>query len=84
MKLHQKLPFIHEGKEFEIRVFYDGDKINIVVFSNNYPITGIRHYLIIPKQHDQKKIMKSKVLKEFVEIAKSDILEKRWERLLSY
>jgi hypothetical protein len=83
MKLHQKIPFNHEGKDYEIRVLHDEQKINIVVFSGNYPITGIRHHLMIPKQHDRKRIIKSKVLKEFIEISKSDILEKRWERLLS-
>ena len=82
MKLHQKVPFSHEGKNYEIRILHDEEKISIVVFSDNYPVTGIRHHLMIPKQYDDKRVIKSKVLKEFVEIAKNDIIEKRWERLL--
>jgi hypothetical protein len=82
MILFEKIPMKFEEKDYEIRMLYDDTIINVVTFLNNYPVNGFRHQIKIPKKFDVKKILKTDAVKELVEISKTDIIEKRWERLL--
>lgn len=83
MILFKKIPYTLDDKKYEIRVLYDEAMINIVVFHNNYPANGFRHQVQIPKRYDVKKILKTKAIQEIIEIAKSDIIENRWAKLLN-
>ena len=82
MILFKKIPFTFQEKEYEIRIYYNDILINVVVFHNNYPATGFRHQVEIPKKETMKELLEQDVIDELGEIAKSDIFEKRWERLL--
>jgi hypothetical protein len=82
MLLSRSIPFTFENKEYEIKVFYNDTLINILVFLKNYPVNGLRHYIKISKNLSVKMLLERKVIDELVDLAKKDILEKRWERLL--
>jgi hypothetical protein len=82
MILFKKIPMQFEKKDYEIRVLYDDTTVNVVVFLNNHPFSGFRHQIQVPKKFDVKRILKTDAVKELVEIAKNDIIEKRWEKLL--
>lgn len=83
MILHKKIPYTLDDKKYEIRVLHDEATINIVVFHNNYPANGFRHQIKIPKRYNMKKILKTKTVKDIIEIAKTDIIENRWAKLLN-
>ena len=81
MILYKKIPFIFTEKDYEIKVFYDDNTINIVAFKKHYPANGFRHRIKISKSLDMKKILQSKVIDEYIDICKKDIIEKRWDRI---
>lgn len=79
MVLHKKIPMTFEGKDYEIRVLYDDTTINVVAFLNNHPANGFRHQIKLSKKWDVKKILKTEMIEELIEISKRDITEKRWK-----
>jgi len=81
MLLYKKVLYSFSEWDYEIKVFYDDNTINIVAFKNHYPANGFRHQIKISKNRAMKKILQQKVIDEFIEICKRDISEKRWERL---
>jgi len=82
MPLYKKVPFSFAEKDYEIKVFYDNNTINIVAFQNHYPANGFRHQIKFSKNLVMKELLQSKVIDEFIEICKKDISEKRWEKLI--
>lgn len=82
MILFKSIPFTFEDKDYEIKVFYNDTVINILVFHNNYPVNGFRHQIKISKNLSVQELLKLDVIDEIIEIARKDIFEKRWERLL--
>ena len=83
MKLFKQIPLSFEEKEYEVRVYSEDRAINIVVFLDNYPATGFRHQIMVPKKHNAASFIDSDPVQELIEISKTDITEKRWERLLN-
>ena len=83
MELFKKHLMSFEGENYEIRVLYDDQRINVVAFHNNHPANCFRHQLKIPKDIDVKKLLGTDAVKDLVEISKNDITQKRWENLLS-
>jgi len=81
MFLHKKVPYSFTEKDYEIKVFYNTNTINIVAFKNHYPANGFRHQIKISKNLVMKELLQNKVIDEFIEICKRDISEKRWDRL---
>jgi len=82
MLLYKKVPYSFAERDYEIKVFYDNNTINIVAFKNHYPANGFRHQIKISKNLVMKEMLQKKVIDEFIEICKRDISEKRWERLI--
>jgi len=78
----KSIPFAFEDKDYEIKVFYNDTLINILVFHNNFPVNGFRHQIKISKKLSVKELLKLNIIDEIIEIARKDIFEKRWERLL--
>ena len=74
----ETVPFPHEGEEFEIRITSDESKTEIQVFSGEEPANGYTYSI----NHDLKRELNSNSLKDLVEIAKNDVINKNWERLL--
>ena len=77
MFLFKKIPFVFEEKDYEIKMFYNADTVNIVAFRKHYPANGFRHRIKISKSLDMKKILQSKVIDEYIDLCKKDITEKR-------
>ena len=82
MLLYKKVLYSFAERDYEIKVFYDNNTINIVAFKNHYPANGFRHQIKISKNLVIKEILQQKVIDEFIGICKRDISEKRWERLI--
>ena len=82
MKLMKKIPFKHESNQYEIRVLFENNTINTVVFHSNYPVNGYRYQIQIPKKTDPERIVNSVLFSETVSQAKQDITENRWEKLM--
>ena len=82
MILFKTIPFSCEDKDYEVKVFYSDTLINVFVFHKNYPANGFRHQIKVSKKFSVKTLLALKVIDEIVEIARKDIIEKRWERLL--
>jgi hypothetical protein len=82
MILFKSIPFTFEDKDYEIKVFYNDTTINTLVFHNHYPVNGFRHQIKISKKLSVKELLERNVIDEIIEIARKDIFEKRWERLL--
>jgi len=80
MKLFKKIPFSHENKQYEVRVLYDDDTINIVTFSDNHPANGFRYQIKLPKNTSFEKLLCLDNFQTWIEISKVDIIENRWER----
>ena len=80
MKLFKKIPFTHEDKQYEVRVLYDDEIINIATFLNNHPANGFRYQIKIPKKVAIEKLLNLENFKDFIEISRIDIIENRWER----
>ena len=82
MFLFRSIPFTFENKDYAIKIFYNDTLITILVFYNNYPVNGFRHQIKVSKNHAVKELLNRETIDEIIEIARKDIVEKRWERLL--
>ena len=71
-----------EEKNYEIRILFGDNTVNIVAFYNNHPANGYRHQIKILKNFDPEKLLETETVKELVEISRNDILQKRWEKLV--
>jgi hypothetical protein len=86
MRLFKKIPITFEGKDYEIRVLYEGvlyedTTISVIAFLNNYPANGYRHQVQLPKNCNVERVLEQGFVDELVEMSKNDIIEKRWEKL---
>ena len=83
MHLFKKVPFSHEEKNYDIKVFYSDTSITVVAFHNNYPANSFRHQITVSKKIPIKKILENNVIDEIIEVSKRDIVERRSERLVA-
>ena len=81
MILHEKIPVSNQEKDFEIRVYYNDQMINVVAFQDNHPLNGFRHQIKLPKKCDVRATLENGVAGSLIAIAKEDILENRWEEI---
>ena len=56
MFLFKKIPFVFEEKDYEIKVFYNADTVNIVAFRKHYPANGFRHRIKMQKGYHREKM----------------------------
>jgi hypothetical protein len=82
MKSFKNIPFNHEGKEYEIRIFYDDSEISVVVFFNHHPVNGYRYQIKFSKNIDIEKFLDVRNFDNLIDSAKNDILNNSWERFL--
>ncbi|MBN1294427.1 MAG: hypothetical protein JXB48_21500 [Candidatus Latescibacteria bacterium] len=83
MELYKTIPYQCDNLDYEIRVLYENALINVVAFRDNHPANGFRYMVKIPKKLDVLTILQKNPLHELIEMAKRDIQEKRWDRLMS-
>ena len=79
MELFKTIPWDHEGKEYEIRIFYEDKLINILTFRNNHPANGFRYQIQLHKTAEVQKALKTENFTHIIEKAKDDIKEERWK-----
>ena len=87
MMLFKKIPITVDQQEYKAHILYDPGLINVVAFSDNHPASGLRHQVQIPKKLDVKEMLEKKgvieVVEELISVAREDIVQQRWERLLA-
>jgi len=83
MRLFKKIPVRVEESEYEIRILYDDVTINVVAFLGNRPANGYRHQVKLPKSCNVEELLTEYSFDELVGISKSEIAERRWDRLAS-
>jgi hypothetical protein len=83
MHLFKKVPFSHEEKSYDIKVFYSDTLITVVAFHNNYPVNSFRHQITVSKKIPVRKLLENDVIDEIIQVSKRDIVERRSERLLA-
>lgn len=82
--MYKKCNFRHDGKEYEIRIQSDGNKINVRAYLNDKPANGYTYSVEVVDQVDAKK---SGVLIDpvecLIETASSDVKNGIWEEYLA-
>ena len=78
MNLFKKIPFRSDGKEYEIRILYEQNIINIAPFLNNYPANGFRYQIQIPKSADITKLLDENLYLHLLDQCRDDITQNRW------
>lgn len=81
MQLLKKVPLTYQNKDYEIQVLFEDGMINSVVFHDNHPANGYRHRILLPKNCNVKKMASTEIVDELIEISKSDIIERRGDKL---
>ena len=65
--------FVHDGKQFEIRVISDGESVYVKVFHDNRPANRFRYSATIELVQDMNQITGIDAVKHLIEIAKKDV-----------
>ena len=84
MDLFKDIQMTLDGKPYEIRVLYDDRTINVLAFHNNYPASGFRHQIQLPKNCDVQEVLGEDIVDDLIEITKNEILEKKWEKVSKF
>ena len=82
MTIVDTIPFTHDSLNYEIRISFDGESYHIRAFLNNKAANGYTYSV--------KEITNYSILKKFrftglcdlIENAKTDIINKTWEKYL--
>lgn len=81
MQLLKKVPLTYQNKDYEIRVLFEDNMINAVIFHDNRPANGYRHRILLPKNCNIEKMLATEIVDELIEISKSDVIEGRGDKL---
>ena len=74
--------FAANGKQYDIRLWFSRGEYVIRVFQGDHPANGYS-YLIALKPHPDLKILAGQdMVKELATIAKGDVVQQRYERLV--
>jgi len=77
-----KVPFEFEGKNYEVRVVSDGATIYIRTFLENKPVNGYQYQVHIETINDLERLIGLDAISELIEVAKQDVRDKKWEKLM--
>jgi hypothetical protein len=77
----QRIPFMFEDNQYEVRVMHGNNLIHVLVFGKNYPATNFRYQLLLPKKTPPEIILGTDILEEMIASAKQDIFENRMEKV---
>lgn len=69
----QTQTFLHNGKQYEIRIASDGYSVFVRVFLDNKPANGIRYEVSLSTVFDASKAAELDLVKELVSTAEADI-----------
>jgi len=79
----KRIPFAHDGKDYEIRVMGEGESIRIEAFDKDKRANGYSYQLTIDESQYFSAVVELDVINRFIEMAKEDVVEHRWEELLN-
>ena len=77
------IPFNHLGQDYEIRCLYDGHTLHVRAFKDGKPANGFHYSVSSEVDFDLKTTQGQNAVAIFIENAKRDITEDRWNMLLS-
>ncbi|RLC54027.1 MAG: hypothetical protein DRH79_01900 [Candidatus Cloacimonadota bacterium] len=83
MELFKTYPFEFDDEKYEVRIYHNDKLINVAVFKENHPATGIRHQIQIPEGMEIEKILNSDSMNHFIELSKKEISDNLWYNLAS-
>ncbi len=81
MELFKTYPFEFDDEKYEVRIYHNDKLINVAVFKENHPATGIRHQIQIPEGMEIEKILNSDSMNHFIELSKKEISDNLWYNL---
>ena len=82
MEMIDREQFQFENNQYEVRLHTDGIKIIIRAFKDEKPANGFVYETTLSEQADIKKLTSVDTIKYFMDLAKNDIYEQRYEKLI--
>ena len=79
MELYKNIPWDHDDRAYEIRIYYEDNIINILAFFNNRPANCFRYQIHLSKKVDIKMFLKIEKFDHIIENVKEDIKKERWK-----
>lgn len=70
------------SKEYEIRVEFKERELEVRAFHNGQPANGYSYHVTLETAHDLNVLAGQDAVKELVAIAKNDVTEQRYEKLI--
>ena len=74
--------FTAGGKDYEIQVQCTGRELDVRAFHNGQPANGYSYHVTLETAHDLSVLAGQDAVKELIAIAKNDVMEQRYERLI--
>ena len=74
--------FTAHGKDYEIRARCTGSNLEIRAYHDGKPANGYSYHVTLDVAHDLNVLAGQDAVKELAAAAKSDVEEKRYEKLL--
>jgi hypothetical protein len=80
MKLNKRIPFEHEGKNYEIHIFSDGWKFKVKAYLDGQPVNGYSYSVELPTAFDLQTVISTDAIQTLIDIAKEDVVSNKWEK----
>jgi len=82
VELVNRIPFVFEEQEYEIRIYQDGMIFKVRAFLNEEPANGYTYEADFSTRIGLKRHFGLSAIDNLIEDAKADIRNKTWQRLL--
>ena len=80
MELFKTIEMEHEGRRYEIRVYFDERVVNVVAFRDHRPANGYRLQVQIPKGRDARDVLHRYPMDELTEACRRLMEGDTWPR----
>ena len=74
--------FQAHGEDYEIRLSGGGSELVVRAFFNDRPANGYSYHVTLETAHDLGVLAGQNAVKELAKVARSDVIEQRYEKLL--
>ena len=78
MRLFRSIPVRVGGEDFEIRVYYEENLINVLAFHRGRPANGYRHQVQVPKECNIAELLERYPVPELVASCRNDLETGTW------
>ena len=75
--------FLHNGKEYEVRIVSDGLRTNVRAFLDGKPANGYSHSVDLHVDFSFTKKYGYSLVKELIDTARAEVINGQWERYLA-